>query len=143
MSNHTLHDTGYNLFLIAVVLVKENLALFLADLLKDNVLRILCGDTAEFVRMDRNLNNVADLSIGVLLLCFHQGNLFCRIVYKLHNGTVCKYAEITGLSVDGYVYIVSFSKMILVCLDQGLLNGIQQSFLADVFVAFQFIQSTH
>ena len=143
MSYHTLYNAGNNLFLIAVILVKQNFSLFLTDFLKDYVLCILCCNTAKFVRVNRYLQDIANLCIGILLLCFYKRNLLSRIFYVFYNPAVCIYTEIACFSVNGNMYIVSFSKMILVCLDQGLLNGIQQSFLADIFLAFQFVQSTH
>ena len=53
MSYHTLYNAGNNLFLIAVILVKQNFSLFLTDFLKDYVLCILCCNTAKFVRVNR------------------------------------------------------------------------------------------
>ena len=70
MSYHTLYNAGNNFFLIAVILVKQNFSLFLTDFLKDYVLCILCCNTAKFVRVNRYLQDIANLCIGILLLCF-------------------------------------------------------------------------
>ena len=142
-AHDTLYDTCNDFFLHSVVLIVKNFALFLTDLLKDDVLSILCCDTSEFLGLDLNFDHVSEFCVGIDLLCVCKGDLQCRILYEFLYFTLSVNTEITGFRIDHYMYIISFTEMVLTCLDQRLLDCSQKCILTDIFFFFQDIQSVH
>ena len=117
-AHYSLNNTGYYFFFDSVVLIVENFTLFLTDLLKNDVLCVLSCDTSEFLGLDLNFHNIADLCVGVCFLCIHQRNLKSWILHMLYNSSVSVNTEITGLRIDHNVNVICLSEMILTCLDQ-------------------------
>ena len=117
-SHHPLYDTGDNLFLLTVILIVENLALLLADLLQDHVFGVLRGDTAELLRLDLHLHDIAGFRVGIDLTGFFKRNLQSRILDKFFYLTIRPDAEITCLRINGNMYVIRLTEMILAGLDQ-------------------------
>jgi len=117
-AHYSLNNTGYYFFFDSVVLIVENFALFLTDLLKNDVLCVLSCDTSEFLGLDLNFHNIADLCVGVCFLCIHQRNLKSWILHMLYNSSVSVNTEVTGLRIDHNVNVICLSEMVFTCLDQ-------------------------
>ena len=60
---HALDDAGDEVLLALEEIVEDLLALGVADLLEDDLLRGLRADAAEFLRLERFLDEVTDLGI--------------------------------------------------------------------------------
>ena len=63
----------------------NNSALSLTDTLNHNLLGSLCGNTAEFLEIDGQLNHITQLSIGIKLPCSVNVDLGGGILHFLHN----------------------------------------------------------
>src|SRR5699024_5641931 len=66
-SHHPLYDTGDNLFLLTVILIVENLALLLADLLQDHIFGVLRGDSSVLLRLALRSHDLAVFRVGIEL----------------------------------------------------------------------------
>ena len=139
-SHASLNNTCYNVSLFSVILIENHFPLFLTDFLKNHIFRILCSNTSKLFGFHFYIYHISQCILGM-----HHSSIcktdFCHwILHFFYNGFLCKYAEITGLRINIYLNVICFSKMILACLNQRLLNSLKQCILADRFFFFQNIQ---
>ena len=81
-SDISLYNTGDDIALFFNIIIVDDAALFLADLLHDHVLRDLCGNTSEAFAVDINIDNISDLGALLNFHCVIQGDLL-EIVFHL------------------------------------------------------------
>ena len=89
-----------------------------ADLLKNQVLCILCCDTSERFGLNRDLYDVTDLIRRIDHLRICKTDLFYFVLYFFYNGLLLDQSVIACLLIHNYFDIVCFSEMILTCIDQ-------------------------
>ena len=135
-----LNDTGHDILLFLKILVVDDLPLLLADLLKDQVLGVLCGDTAKGFGLHRNLDHIAQLILAVNVLCVLKADLLHLVFHFLHDRLLLEKLVVACLSVHDDLDIVCLSEMVLARIDERILNGIHQRILADVLLLLQNIQ---
>ena len=141
ISSHIpLYDTGDNVFFFLKILIVDHFALFLANLLQDQVLGVLRSDPTKGFGLNRDPHDIAKSQLAVDLLSIFQADLLQRIFYFLHNLFLRVKLVITGLPIHGQLNVVRLAKMILAGIQKGILNGIQQSFLTDVLLLLQQVQ---
>ena len=115
LANITLYDTCYDILLFLEILIKYCLALFFSDLLKNQVLCILCCNTSEFLGMKLNLCDISDMKCRIDLLCILKTDLDCRIKYFFNNFSLCVYRVVTCVAVHNDLNIIGCSEMVLTC----------------------------
>ena len=126
---------------LLIVLIVQGFSLFLADLLKYNVLRVHGCNPPEALGLDLNIHCVADLRTGIDLERLLLSDLCDRILHMLYHCLGGKNVIITGLRINRDRYIIRTVILILVGLQKRLLNCLQKSVLADPLFLFKSIQS--
>ena len=134
----TLNHTGHNILFLAVILIVDNLALFLTDFLKNYVLGILGCNTSEFLRLYFHLNDIAKLILGIDHLRVWKRDLLNRIRHLFHNGFFLETMIFTGIRINDYFYILGFAEMVLAGSNERILDCLQKSLFADVLLLFQY-----
>ena len=136
-----LHHACHHIPFFSVILVVEDFALFFPDLLKNHVLCVLGGNAPKLLGLNRHIYNVSQLILGIHHLSARQADFHNIILHLLHHSLLRIDGKLTGLRIDVYLYIICLSKMVLARRKQGILNRLQQSFFADVFLSLQNFQS--
>ena len=119
-SDITLYDTGHDILFLLIIFLEQHLALFLTDLLKDDILRILRRDTSKLLGLDIHAHDIAELVSWILHACICQADLLQIIFHDIYHPLFRINLELTGLRINIYYYIISLisSIMILACLQQ-------------------------
>ena len=143
LANIALYDTCHNILFLLKILVKHNLALFLSDLLQDQVLRILCCDAPEFLGVDRHLGDVSDMEGGIDLFRVLQADLKRRIHHFLHDLFLRVDRVVAGLSVHDHLNVLRRAEMVLARTEQRILYGVHHDVFADVLLFLKDCQCFH
>ena len=112
-SQIALYHAGHDILFLHIILVVQCLAFFLAYLLQNHVLCVLCGNTAEFLGIQRNLYRIPNLILGVQHLGIRQAHLQTIVLHVFHNRFFRIYRKVTGIRVHRDLYIIGFSEMVL------------------------------
>ncbi len=129
LSGIPLYGTGHNLLLHGVVLVVQQLPLFLTNLLHDDALRILGGDTTEALGVDGHLHNLSQLILGIQHLRLNERNLCDGVGHLLHHGLVCDHSIVAGIRVHVHTHIVCRAEVVLAGCLQRYFNRLNQGLL--------------
>ena len=113
-----LHDACHHILFLCIILVVKDLALFLTDFLQNDILGILCRNTAEFLGIQRDLHRITQIILGAQHLGVRQADFHYIVFHLLHNGFFCIYSTITGVGVYRDFYVIGFSKMVLAGCEQ-------------------------
>ena len=139
----TLNNTGDNLTLFLKILCIQHLSLLLADLLNNNLLCLLCSDSAEVLWDHLGRYGITQLNLAIFQGCLSQSDLCSRILYQiiLYNLIIRKYLDLSGITVDRNTDIVRLTlKLILAGSHQRILNRLENDVLTDLFLLFDRLQ---
>ena len=146
-----LYNTGYDVFLLLAVVLIDDAALFLADLLHDHVLGDLSGDAAEISAVDINTDNVAYLGVTVDLDSILESDLLQvvhDIIGSLNNSLLCIAGIIKGIAVyfrhnvfDVFDIVSAFAEMALAGCNESVFNRLGEGLCLDVLLLCQLLDS--
>ena len=133
-------DAGDQLLHLAVVLVKDDVPLLLADPLENDVLRILRRDPSEAPGVDIYRNNVSRLDRRIILSRLRNSHLHDRIddvLFALNDFLFRCHGIVKCIRINAHSDIIVLTEIGLACLHQGKLDGLQKGFLADALFSLQ------
>ena len=120
-------------------IVEDLLPLGVANLLHDDLLCRLRADATEIHRLQRLLDHVADLQLGIALGCVGDRDLVRRFLVLLvgHNGPAAKRLVIAGLAIDRHSRVDVLREALLGCGCERRLQRREDDVLGDVLFARQ------
>ena len=107
-----LYNTGNHFTFFAKILIVKYFSLFFTDLLQDHVFGILSSNTAKGFGLYLHINNIAGFIGRIDHFGICQADLLYGIFHLFCDGLCRHHMEITGLPVNGYRHVVSFTEMI-------------------------------
>jgi hypothetical protein len=134
---HALDRAGYELVAAREEVLQDLLALGVADLLQNDLLRGLRADAAELDRLERLLDVVLDLDVAVLRLRLGQRDLLGRDLDRVvgHHLPAPERLVLAGVAVDGDAHVDVVGEALLGRRADRLLERAEHHVLVDVLLA--------
>ena len=126
----SLHNAGHHSLHLINKVVINCIALFLADLLKNDILRNLSGNASKGLAVKVNLHNIADFTDDVLLLRLVQRNLVLIILHIVlcgNNRLLCPYVVFKGFAVHFHLHVIGSAEVALAGDHECGFNGVKKS----------------
>ena len=132
-----LDRTGEQVVLPLEKVVQDLLALGVADLLQDHLLRGLRADAAELHRLERLLDHVAELQRGVAIRGVGDRDLVRGLLVLLvrHDGPAPERFVVAGLAVDRYPGVDVVGVLLLGCRGERGFERREDDILGHVLLA--------
>ena len=137
----TLDDARHQLLRTCVEVLGDRLALFLTDLLKDDGLRVLRRDAAEFLGTDLHVHGVADPGLRVDLARRFFGDLERAAAFLDFRNDFLRLMDVVvaGLTVDMHVNVLGRPVHAFARLLQGRVDRVENGVFADAFFGFEHV----
>ncbi len=136
---HALDRAGDEMFLAIEEVVEHLLALGIADLLQDHLLGGLRADATKIDRLERFLDVVADLHVGIILARIGQTDLLGGNLdlFVIQHQPAAKGLVFAGLAVDLDAHVGFVVDTLLGRGSERKLEGIKHDVLVDVLFPCQ------